>query len=206
MQYYVIQVLTSGEDDYIDHATRLRPSLHFILPKRTLAIRKEGKTVNTISCVFPGYVFLEIQELELGGDDYFSLRRTPGFFRFLPDNSKPAELGESDRQLIFHFSRFAASETISKVTFDDNDRIVVLEGPLKGMEGKIVSVDRRKRRAKIKLDLYDTSFPIDLGFEVVEKTRSSAASSDPVDRQGSRIRPDNHAGIMENSQGFGSNP
>ncbi|MDR2619211.1 MAG: antitermination protein NusG, partial [Treponema sp.] len=32
----------------------------------------------------------------------------------------------------------------------------------------IIKVDKRKGRAKIKLDLYDDSFTIDLAFEVLE--------------------------------------
>jgi transcriptional antiterminator NusG len=58
---------------------------------------------------------------------------------------------------------------ISKVYFDEDARIVVVDGPLAGLEGKIVKVDKRKGRAKIKLDLYDDSFTIDLGFELLEK-------------------------------------
>jgi transcriptional antiterminator NusG len=53
------------------------------------------------------------------------------------------------------------------VYFDRNSRIVVLEGPLMGLEGKIIKVDKRKGRAKIKLDLYDNSFSCDLAFEVI---------------------------------------
>jgi transcriptional antiterminator NusG len=55
----------------------------------------------------------------------------------------------------------------SKVYFDANSRIVVTEGPLMGLEGKIIKVDKRKGRAKIKLDLYNDSFSIDLAFELL---------------------------------------
>jgi transcriptional antiterminator NusG len=55
----------------------------------------------------------------------------------------------------------------SKVYFDENSRIIVMEGPLLGLEGRIIKVNKRKRRAKIKLDLYDDSFSIDLAFEVI---------------------------------------
>jgi transcription termination/antitermination protein NusG len=43
----------------------------------------------------------------------------------------------------------------------------VINGPLKGLEGKIVKVDKRKGRAKVKLDLYDESFLVDLSFELL---------------------------------------
>jgi transcriptional antiterminator NusG len=55
----------------------------------------------------------------------------------------------------------------SRVYFNENSRIVVIEGPLMGLEGKIIKVDKRKGRAKIKLDLYDEAFAIDLAFEVI---------------------------------------
>ena len=177
MQYYVIQVLTTGEDDFVRHVKVFRPELRFIIPKRTLVIRKEGKSRSKTSPVFPGYVFLETEIFEPGGNDYRTIRTTPGFFRFLRDNATPTPLSEEDRRLVLHFARFSGKDTISKVEFDENDRIIVREGPLKGQEGKIIKVDRRKGRAKIVLDLYNKSFPIDLGFEVVEKSSSGKADS-----------------------------
>jgi transcriptional antiterminator NusG len=53
------------------------------------------------------------------------------------------------------------------VYFNENSRIVVVEGPLVGLEGRIIKVDKRKGRAKISLDLYNDSFAIDLAFEVI---------------------------------------
>jgi transcriptional antiterminator NusG len=57
---------------------------------------------------------------------------------------------------------------VSKVRFDEKNRIVVIDGVMKGLEGNIVKVDRRKGRAKIRLDIYDNSFLIDLSFEAIE--------------------------------------
>jgi transcriptional antiterminator NusG len=55
----------------------------------------------------------------------------------------------------------------SKVYFNENSRIVVVEGPLYGLEGRIIKADKRKRRAKINLDLYNDSFTIDLAFDII---------------------------------------
>ncbi len=43
-----------------------------------------------------------------------------------------------------------------------------MSGPLKELEGKIVKVDRRKGRAKVKLDMFEHAFLIDFGFEALE--------------------------------------
>lgn len=169
MQYFAIQVKTTEEDDFIRHATAkpAPPTGRFFAPKRLMEQRRGGKNFKRLLPVFPGYVFYETEELS--PDDRWSIRRTEGFFRFLKTSLNPTPLSDSDKSVLLHFISFGKFADISKVTFDENDRIVVLEGPLKGLEGKIVRVDRRRGRAKIALDMCASAFLIDLGFAVVEK-------------------------------------
>lgn len=172
MQYYTIQVLTEEEDDF---ARRLLPKLgpdRLILPKKLLPIRRRGTTRKEMRPLFPGYAFIQSEDILSELDVYWTIRRTQGFVRFLRESPHPTPLSERDLSLIRHFISFGKCADTSKVTFDEHDRIVVLEGPLKGLEGRIEKVDRRKARARVRLDLYDSSFPIDLGFEVVERVES----------------------------------
>jgi transcriptional antiterminator NusG len=172
MQYYTIHVLTGSEDDFI---RRLLPVLgqdRIILPKKLMQIRRKGVMIKEIQPLFPGYLFLQSEDILGEMDVYWAIRRTDGFIRFLRESAAPSPLSERDLGLIRKFISFGKYADTSKVTFDENDRIVVLEGPLTGLEGHIVKVDRRKGRAKVLLDLYDAAFPIDLGFEVVERVKS----------------------------------
>ncbi len=57
----------------------------------------------------------------------------------------------------------------SMVNFDENERIVVDEGPLKGLEGSIITVDRRKQRAKVQLDFHGSTYTLDLSFEDISR-------------------------------------
>jgi transcription antitermination factor NusG len=43
------------------------------------------------------------------------------------------------------------------------------------MEGKIIKVDRRKRRAKIQLEMNDSPMTFDLAFEVIEAIKDKPA-------------------------------
>lgn len=190
MQYYVIQVRTGSEDDFVHEASAATSAPGFLLPKRTLKLRKQGKVSLVESCVFPGYVFFQSENFLPGDITYYHLRRTRGFFRFLPDNANPMPLSHDDLRIVQHFASFAGEKTLSMVSFDENDRIVVLNGPLTGLEGRIVAVDRRKQRARVVLNLYARSFPIDLGYEVVQKTDSQAASGSSLDRSNVSRLPD----------------
>ncbi|MCL2440291.1 MAG: antiterminator LoaP [Treponema sp.] len=169
MNYYAIQVKTRAELKFIQLFRALYPEttlpIHF--PQRQLNIRKAGQVKMANLAVFPGYIFIEADNDEQIRSFQWDFRRTEGFYRFLKSNRNITPLSNRDLELVLHFINKPLAGR-SKVFFNEDSRIVVLEGPLCGLEGRILKVDRRKERAKIKLDLYDDSFAIDLAFEVIE--------------------------------------
>ena len=174
MNYYAVQVKTRGEEKYIKLFKSMHPEIkipvHF--PKRSLDIRRKGKIIRTQSAIFPGYIFIELENEDSILDYHWAFRRTDGFFRFLRSNQDICPLADRDLELVLHFLRSGPLIGKSLVTFDENNRIVVIEGPLCGLEGCIIKVDRRKGRAKIRLDLYGDTFSIDLAFEAITKNLS----------------------------------
>ncbi|MDR1105337.1 MAG: antiterminator LoaP [Treponema sp.] len=172
MNYYALQVKTRGEEKYIRLFRALHPNITipFYFPRREIDIRRKGKIIRSTTAIFPGYIFAELDS----GDDImkyqWSMRRTDGFFRFLRSNRNISALADRDLELVLHFIKKTGTVAgKSKAYFDENSRIVVTEGPLMGLEGMIIKVDKRKGRAKIKLDLYDDSFSVDLAFETIGK-------------------------------------
>jgi len=168
MNYYAIQVKTRSEEKFLRLFRAMYPRItipiHFL--RRLLDIKRSGKKKTSVPPVFPGYLFLEAEN----DAEIFALqwefRRTDGFYRFLKSNQDITPLAGRDLELVLHFINNAGPIAgKSRVYFDENSRIVVIEGPLSGLEGRIIKVDKRKGRAKIKLDFYDDSFCIDLAFE-----------------------------------------
>jgi transcriptional antiterminator NusG len=173
MKYYTAQVKTRAEKKYIRLFKSLHPQVpvEIYFPKRALDIRRKGVISHTTKSIFPGYVFIELEDTERISDYLWYFRKTDGFFRFLESNQNILALGGGDLTLILHFiKKVGPVAGKSRVYFDENSRIVVIEGPLKGLEGNIIKVDKRKGRAKLKLDLYNESFTIDLAFEYIEPT------------------------------------
>jgi transcriptional antiterminator NusG len=171
MKYYAIQVKTRAEEKYINLVKALHPEisgLEIYFPRRNIDIRRKGATVHTSSGIFPGYVFAEVEDEDDILRYQWAFRRTDGFFRFLRSNQNICALADKDLEVVLHFiKKIGPVAGKSRVYFDENSRIIVIEGPLMGLEGKIIKVDKRKGRAKIKLDLYDDSFSIDLAFETI---------------------------------------
>lgn len=52
--------------------------------------------------------------------------------------------------------------------FNVGSRIVINSGPLKGLEGSIITIDRKQCRVNVKIDMYNEDFLIDLAFEVID--------------------------------------
>lgn len=166
MNHYVIQVPSRSEDRFLRLARRRIPDHQFICPKRELKIRRGGRTILELPPLFPGYLFLDAPEIDR--ELFMEVRRLPGFIRFLENNDRIVPLGGDDLALVRHFLSFGEVVRQSQVRFDRDQRIVVVSGPMQGMEGRIIKVDKRKGRAKVRLDLYSDSFPVDLGFEIIE--------------------------------------
>lgn len=177
MSFYVISIEPRREERFLKLAEQSLPMerLRLHWPRRKLTIRRRGKRVESLAAVFPGYVFLETDSFD--AEIFRTTKKLPGFYRFLESNVRIRPLGGDDLMLVAHFVRFGDVIGKSTVTFDENARIQVTDGPLVGLEGRIVKVDRRKQRAKVRLDLYKESFLVDFGFEIL----ASSSSPDPQD-------------------------
>ncbi|AEE17179.1 NGN domain-containing protein [Treponema brennaborense DSM 12168] len=175
MNYYAVQVRTLKEEAYIASISRqledTEIKIQFLFPKRRLIIRRQGEQVNELMPLFPGYVFIETEKLST---ELYNVARSAKYFsRFLPNNQNICSLSGKDLAVLKHFIGFGAVAESSKVYFDENDRIVVTSGPLHGLEGSIVKVDRRKHRAKVKLDFANECFLLDLAFDIIGKNTVS---------------------------------
>jgi transcriptional antiterminator NusG len=169
MPYFTVHLKTNSEDEYIARAEPLLDGTQarLIWLRRSLQIRKKGEWKNSLAPIFPGYLFIEADEVS--PELYLKLSRIPGFFRFLQSNENIVPLSQNDRELISYFLSFGQVVDKSVVYFDEGKRIRVVSGPLKELEGHIVKVDRRKERAKVRLDMFKHTFLIDFGFEAMEK-------------------------------------
>jgi transcriptional antiterminator NusG len=167
MPFFALQVWTGHEARFITLAERTLAGsgVRLLWPRRSLRIRRAGAWRESVAPIFPSYVFLQAPAVD--PDLYAELKRTPGFVRFLPSNEGLAPLEQKDQGLLSHFLSFGEVVEKSAVLFDENKRIRVISGPLKNLEGLIVRVDRRKGRARVRLEMYEDSFEVDFGFEAL---------------------------------------
>jgi transcriptional antiterminator NusG len=177
MRFYAMQVRSGREQQFssLARGRRLVALEALLWPRRSLRIRKGGEWKDSLAPLFPGYLFLRTDDFN--DVPWRALSSLPDFVRFLPSNDRIVPLDERDQTTLAHFLSFGEVVDRSVVTFDENRRIRVVSGPLQGLEGRIVRVDRRKGRARVRLDIYADAFEIDFGFDILESSPAAPVAA-----------------------------
>ena len=148
MSYFVIQVQTGKEQEFLTFATQklTDDNASLFLPRRKLQIRRKGKWIESISPIFAGYIFLKSNSISY--DLYKIIKKVPGFIRFLINNYNITPLMENDKELINHFMNYGEIVGKSYICYNTKKKVKVISGPLKGLEGNIIKINKRKKESR----------------------------------------------------------
>lgn len=161
--WYVLHVLTGKELDVKKSAEKLYKA---IVPRRLLNEQKFGVWKAVERILIPGYVFVQT---EMEAKDFYELTGIPGVINILEGASKyPEPIQEDEMKIIFSLTRDGDLVGISDI-FQNGQDIKVIAGPLKGFEGNIIKVDRRRFRAKVRFTVAGNEKVIELAVNVLNK-------------------------------------
>ena len=144
---------------------KLPEDIKVFCPRRELMIRRKGKTFKQTTPLFSGYLFLEAPEIS--ADTLAILKTITGFFQILPSNKEIKPIPAKDMQFLSSLFNKNYTASLSTARFDENDKIEIISGPLKGKEGLIIKVNKRKGRAKVVIHAFNKDHFVDLGFQVI---------------------------------------
>lgn len=103
----------------------------------------------------------------LGPDEYYLLKDIPDLIRVLKDDCDPYVIDQSEINVI---GRLISNNGIiepSHIKLNEG-KVVVIDGPLLGMEGLIEKLDKRKGRVKLKVNFMSESRLIELSVSMVQ--------------------------------------
>ena len=163
--WYALFVETGKEDDVKKQMERrFEEKFRLLVPKRKLIERKGAVWSNVIRTLFPGYVLLNG---DIGVEEYYQFKGMPGLIKLLRSGYDPLRI------------EYEEIGTISKLTYNneiiglsnvlmENGKVTVIDGPLQSLEGLIVSINRRKGRAKVRLGFLGEERTVELGVSVLQ--------------------------------------
>ena len=147
-----------GMQDYI---------FRVIIPETTEVEVKDGVKKEKVKKMFPGYVLVE---MIMTDEAWYIVRNTPGVTGFIGSSGKGAKPTPLLPQEI---DRILASMGMSRVNIDAEmnigDVVSIIDGPFKGMSGKIDTIDSENNRLTIIIDLFGQETSLDVENYQVSK-------------------------------------
>ena len=131
---------------------------------QTMRHTLSGVTTLRDDVVIPGYVFfeapadVEIHELVPVDDLISVLSYSDGDWRLFGED-------ENYAKFIFKYDGVLTLSKAHKI----GERIVIVEGPLKDLEGQITRIDKRNRRGQVTVQFAGKQQKIWLGFDIVKE-------------------------------------
>ncbi len=133
----------------------------YIYKKKYLGLWHEERDI-----LFPGYIFMITDQVELLN---VALRRIPDFVRII--GKKQMHIYPLEEEEVNFIRRFGKEAHIVEMSegYVEGDRIYITKGPLRGREGSIVKVDRHKRLAYLRLNMFQKELTAKVGLEIISK-------------------------------------
>ena len=187
--YYVIFVGAGNEaktEQLIRRAVAEELCSEYFHPVRHMKKKIRGEWRHVYEKILPGYVFVESGDIAAL---HKALIRTPGFKKILRTEAEDGSfdfyaLTQSEvNWLMSVCGRLGETEKIlpvielTQVGFDENDKVRVLSGPLKGREAMVKKIDLHRRTAEIEVDFMGRPVVLRVGIEIIKK--EGPQSGDP---------------------------
>lgn len=152
------KVESMGLQDYI---------YRIIIPETTEVEIKDGVKKEKIKKMFPGYVLVE---MVMSDEAWYIVRNTPGVTGFIGSSGKGAK---PTPLLPSEIDKILASMGMSRVNIESEiavgDKVSIVDGPFKGMIGKVDNIDLENNRLNVLIDLFGQETPVEVEVYQVNK-------------------------------------
>ena len=152
------KIESMGMQDYI---------YRIVIPETTEVEVKDGIKKEKVKKMFPGYILVE---MIMSDEAWYIVRNTPGVTGFIGSSGKGAKPTPLLPQEI---DRILVNMGMSRVNIEDDlkvgDSVSIVDGPFKGMVGKVDNIDSENNRLNILIDLFGQETSVDVELFQVSK-------------------------------------
>ena len=132
--------------------------------EETLEEKANGKKKVVERRKFPCYVFLK---MIYSNDIWYLVTNTRGVTGFVGPQGRPLPLTPEEVE------RNGLETFKGEVDFAVGDMVSILNGPLEGFAGKVVSINESANKAKVNVEMFGRSTDVEVDFVQVKKINSS---------------------------------
>ena len=139
-----------------------------IVPTEEVIDIKNGKKKITERCIYPGYVFVELEDLNKNTQLWQKIQSLPKVGGFIGESNKPTPLSKSDIDLIIQKAQ-QKSAPKPKISFSHGETVRIVEGPFANFTGTVEEYDLLQGKLKLNVTIFGRSTPVEIAHTQVEK-------------------------------------
>lgn len=125
---------------------------------------KNGKRKMVEEKIFPGYVLVEMVVTD---ESWYVVRNTPNVTGFIGTGTTPTPLSEKEIKDLQ--KRMGVEEPKFNIDVSEGSPIMIVDGPFKNLEGKIIGIDEAKGKVKALVSMFGRETPVELDFLQIKK-------------------------------------
>ncbi len=138
-----------------------------IIPETKVIEVKDGVKKEKTKKMFPGYILVE---MIMSDEAWYIVRNTPGVTGFIGSSGKGTKPTPLLPEEIEHvLSQIEAIPTKATEEYIVSDKVVIIDGPFKGMYGTISNIDTNNHRLNVLIDLFGQETPVEVETSQVNK-------------------------------------
>lgn len=168
--WYVVQVLGGKEEAMCRLIERMVDNKGVLqecfTPRYETQKKVRGSWKTCRNVLFPGYLIAVTDDIERLRA---ALRGVPEFTRLLTNGETFTPLDDKDKAWICAFTEEGNRTVEMSMGVIEGDRVVVTSGPLRGHEGWIKSVNRRKSLAFLEVEMFGRKLKTKVGLGIVAR-------------------------------------
>lgn len=135
-----------------------------IIPTEKKIKVKGGKRVEEEEKIYPGYILVDMIVTD---DSWYVVRNTPRVTGFVGSGVYPVPIDKKEIDSLF--ARMNADKVTHQINLQENDTILIIDGPFKDLEGKVSGVDEERGKVKVLVNMFGRETPVELDFLQVKK-------------------------------------
>lgn len=136
-----------------------------VIPMEEVIEEKNGKKKLVTRKLLPSYILVKIK---YGDDLWHNITRTHGITGFAGPKGRPLPMTEEE------IRKLHLEKVVVDIDLAVNDKVEVIDGPLNGFVGTVLSVDEntadgKMKKCKVNVEMFGRETPVDLEFSQVRK-------------------------------------
>lgn len=174
-KWYVVRAVSGKEKkvkEYLESEIRrlkYQDNISQILiPTEKVYQIRNGKKIIKERNYFPGYVLIEVSNLE--GEIMHTVKNVPNVIGFLGTKGEPEPIRASEvKRILGKVDELGEKGEELSVPFIVGESVTVIDGPFNSFSGIIEEINEEKRKLKVMVKIFGRKTPLELGFMQVSK-------------------------------------